>query len=158
MVKFKTNTYRFLILSFTFLICACITTTYAQTNNSEELKKTINNKYGQFTEFIKNNKPAELATTLYTEDAKFYPPNGIFVQGTKGVTKAFEGMIGAGLVVKPEAQEVEIFENHAYEYGIGTVYNKEGKEIRKERYVCIWKYVDGQWKIYRDLVQGIEMK
>lgn len=36
------------------------------------------------------------------------------VEGKVGVTKAIEGLIGAGLIIKPEAQEVEIFGNHAY--------------------------------------------
>lgn len=80
------------------------------------------------------------------------------VEGTVGVTKAFEGLIGAGLVIEPEAQEVEIFGDHAYEYGIGTVYNKAGDKIREERYVCIWKNINGTWKIYRDLVQGIAIE
>ena len=129
-----------------------------KTNKSEALKKTINESYTQFTQFIKDNKPAELAETIYTKDAKFYPPNGGMVEGIEGVTKAFEGLIGAGLVIEPEAQEVEIFGEHAYEYGIGTVSDKEGKQIRRERYVCIWKNVDGTWKIYRDLVQGIAIE
>ncbi|MDR8394287.1 DUF4440 domain-containing protein [Aliifodinibius sp. S!AR15-10] len=129
-----------------------------KTKNSEELKKTINDSYAQLTQFIIDNKPGELAETLYTKDAKFYPPNGGMVEGTEGVTKAFDGLIGAGLIIEPEAQEVEIFGNHAYEYGIGTVSDKEGKEIQQERYVCIWKNIDGQWKIYRDLVQGIPIE
>jgi ketosteroid isomerase-like protein len=129
-----------------------------RTNNSEQLKKTINESYKQFTQYIKDDEPAKLAETLYTKNAKFYPPNGGMVEGTKGVTRAFKGLIGAGLVIEPEAKEVEIFGNHAYEYGIGTVYNKEGKKIRQERYVCIWKNVDGEWKIYRDLVQGIPIE
>ncbi|HKL19751.1 MAG TPA: nuclear transport factor 2 family protein [Halalkalibaculum sp.] len=146
------------ILTITFLLFANITTVYAQANNLEELKQTINDNYDQFTQFIKDNNPGELAETLYTKDAKFYPPNGGIVEGTEGVTKAFKGLIGAGLVIEPEAQEVEIFGNHAYEYGIGTVYNKEGKKIRRERYVCIWKNIDGDWKIYRDLVQGVQIQ
>lgn len=146
------------ILSFIIiLLSAGIIIGFAQINSSAELKEIINASYSQFTQFIKDNKPAELAETLYTKDAKFYPPNGGMVEGTEGVTKAFEGLIGAGLVIEPEAREVEIFGNHAYEYGIGTVYNKGGEEIRKERYVCIWKNVDGTWKIYRDIVQGIQM-
>jgi len=140
------------------LLTANITTANAQSISSEELKKTINESYVQFTQYIKDNKPAELAANLYTKDAKFYPPNGVMVEGMEGVTKAFKGLIGAGLVIEPEAQEVEIFGNHAYEYGIGTVYDKEGKKIRQERYVCIWKNVDGNWKIYRDLVQGIPIE
>ena len=126
--------------------------------SSQELKSTINNSYAQFTQFIKDNKPAELAEALYTKDAKFYPPNGGMVEGIEGVTKAFEGLIGAGLLIEPEAQEVEIFGNHAYEYGIGTVSDKEGNKIREERYVCIWKNVNGTWKIYRDIVQGIAIE
>lgn len=155
---FTKKTIQFSILTVIIVIVANISTVDAQTNSSDELKKMINEKYDQFTQLIKDNKPAELAKTLYTEDAIFYPPNGAMVQGTKGVTKAFQGMIGAGLVIEPESKEVEIFGNHAYEYGVGTVYNKEGKQIRKERYVCIWKNVDGDWKIYRDLVQGVEVK
>lgn len=133
---------------------------YAQVNNSsEELKETINENYTQFTQFIKENKPGELAENLYTEDTKFYPPNGGMAEGIDGVTKVFEGMINAGLVIEPEAQEVEIFgDEHAYEYGIGTVYNKEGKEIGQERYICIWKNLDGEWKIYRDFVKGQQME
>ena len=129
-----------------------------QESNSKELKKTINDSYDQFTQYIKDNKPAKLAETLYTKDAKFYPPNGRMVKGTKGLTKAFKSSIDAGIVIEPEAQEVEVFRKHAYEYGIATVYKKDGKKIRDERYVCIWKNVDGEWKIYRDLVQGIKMK
>jgi ketosteroid isomerase-like protein len=155
---YKAKTFKLLIVPIILLLTANITTTYAQTNNSEKLKETINENYDQFTQFIKDNKPAKLAATLYTEDAKFYPPNGMMVQGTEGVTKAFKGMIGSGIVIEPVAQEVEIFGNHAYEYGIGTVYNNEGKKTRKERYVCIWKNVDGEWKIYRDIVQGVELK
>lgn len=155
---YKTKGFRLLILSFILLLCANITAAYAQENNSDELRTTINENYKQFTQFIEDNKPAELAEILYTEDAKFYPPNGGMVEGTEGVTKAFKGLISAGLVIEPEAQEVEIFGDYAYEYGIGAVYNKEGKKIREERYVCIWKNVDDEWKIYRDLVQGVEIK
>ncbi|NBC66131.1 MAG: DUF4440 domain-containing protein [Bacteroidetes bacterium] len=152
------KTLRLVAFSFLFMLTANITNVWAQSMSSEELKETINNNYKQFTQFIKNNEPGELAETLYTNDAKFYPPNGGMVEGTVGVTKAFEGLIGAGLVIEPEAQEVEIFGEHAYEYGIGSVYNKSGEKIRDERYVCIWKNVDGTWKIYRDLVQGIAIE
>ena len=152
------KTVRLLAFSFLFMFTASITNVSAQTMSSEELKGTINDNYKQFTQFIKNNEPRELAETLYTNDAKFYPPNGGMVEGTEGVTKAFEGLIAAGLVIEPEPQEVEIFGNHAYEYGIGTVYNQSGEKIREERYVCIWKNVGGTWKIYRDLVQGIAIE
>lgn len=155
---YSATLFKLSILSFIIILSAGITTSDAQTNSSEELKETINGSYSQFTQFIKDDMPAELAETLYTKDAKFYPPNGGMVEGTVGVTKAFEGLIGAGLVIEPEAQEVEILGDHAYEYGIGTVYNKSGEKIREERYVCIWKNVDGTWKIYRDLVQGIAIE
>lgn len=106
---------------------------------------------------MKDNKPAELAETIYTKDTKFYPPNGVLVEGTKGVAKAFKGLIGEGLVIEPEAKEVEIYGDHAYEYGIGTIYNKDGQEVRKSRYFCIWKNVYNEWKIHRDFVQGIKI-
>jgi len=153
-----TKALQILGLSLIVSLTANIASVNCQELNSEELKSTINESYAQFTEYIKDNKPGELATSLYTEDAKFYPPNGGMVEGTVGVTKAFEGMIAAGLVIEPEAREVEIFGEHAYEYGIGSVYDKEGNKIREERYVCIWKNIGGTWKIYRDIVQGIAIE
>ena len=153
-----TKSLHLLAFSFLFMLIMNVSTVCSQSVSSEELKETINDNYKQFTQFIKNNEPGELAETLYTEDAKFYPPNGGMVEGTMGVTKAFEGLIGVGLVIEPEAQEVEIFGDHAYEYGIGTVKNKSGEKIRKERYVCVWKNVEGTWKIYRDLVQGVAIE
>lgn len=134
---YNTKILQILTLSFIIILSVGITIGHAQTNSSEELKETINASYSQFTQFIKDNKPAELAETLYTNDYKFYPPNGGMVEGTEGVTKAFEALIGAELIIEPEAQEVEIFGDYAYEYGIGTVYNEDGNEIRKERYVCV---------------------
>ena len=146
------------VLSVIFLLTSLMSPVNAQSMSSEELKMVINDNYGQFIQYIKDNKPAELATSLYTDDAKFYPPNGGMVEGIEGVTQAFEGLIGAGLIIEPEAQEVEIFGNHAYEYGIGTVSDKKDNKIRQERYVCIWENVDGTWKIYRDLVQGMAIE
>lgn len=146
------------ILTFIFLVTANISTVNEQKISSDELKTVINEKYIRFAQFIKDRNPEELASSLYTKDAKFYPPNGGMVEGKEGVTKAFEGLINAGLIIEPEAQEVEIFGDHAYEYGIGSVYDRDGQKIREERYVCIWKRVDGEWKIYRDLVQGLALE
>ena len=154
----KIKTLRIAFFSFIFLLSVGIVPNNLQAQSAEELKGTINDHYDQFAQYIKDNAPAKLAETLYTPDAKFYPPNGGLVEGTEGITKAFKGLISAGLVIKPEAHEVEVYGNHAYEYGIGTVYNKDGKKMGQERYVCIWKKVDGEWKIYRDFVKGKNME
>ncbi len=124
---------------------------------SDELKQTINDHYRQFAQFLNDGKPSQLAETHYTEDAKFYPPNGGVVEGKEGIMKVFEGMVSAGLVIAPEAHEVEVFGDHAYEYGVGIIYKGE-EQISQQRYICIWKNIDGQWKIYRDFVKGIEMQ
>jgi|GEM_PF-4415338 len=155
---YKSKTLNTFLFSLIFILTANISC-HAQTNNSSEsLKKTINENYAQLTQFIKDGNPSAIANNFYTKNAKFYPPNGGVAEGREAIGKAFGGLIQAGLIIEPKAEEVERYGEAAYEYGIATLYNKEGKELGKERYIVIWKMEDGQWKMYRDFVKGQKIK
>lgn len=153
----KSKTLYTFLFSLVFILIANINC-HAQTNNSSEaLKKTINENYTQLTQFIKDGNPSAIANNFYTKNAKFYPPNGGVAEGREAIEKAFGGLIQAGLIIEPKAEEVENYGEAVYEYGIATLYNKEGEKLGQERYICIWKNIDGEWKIYRDFVKGKKM-
>lgn len=135
-----------------------LSTSFAQSGNSSDmLKQSINSSYKKLTQAIKDGDAAKIASQFYTEDAKFYPPNGGVAEGRMQIEQAFGGLINAGLVVSPEAQEVERLGDAVYEYGIATLHNKEGKMLGKERYIVIWKKEGDSWKMYRDFVKGIQI-
>jgi ketosteroid isomerase-like protein len=156
MYKSKTlHTFLFSIVLFLTANVHC----QAQSNNATEAwEKTINENYALLTQYIKDGDPAAIASNFYTKDAKFFPPTGGVVEGREAIAKAFGGLIQAGLVIAPKAVEVENYGEAIYEYGIATLYNKEGEELGKERYIVIWKMEDGRWKMYRDFVKGQKMK
>lgn len=151
-------TLRSLILTLAFIL-GITAAGYSQSNSSsDELKQSINETYTQLTQLLKSGKVDEIARRFYTEDAKFFPPTGGVAEGPEAIGKAFGGLVQAGLVVVPEAQEVESSGDMAYEYGIGTLYNEDGKVVQKERYIVVWKKEGTQWKMYRDFVKGLPMK
>lgn len=127
-------------------------------DKSDEFKLEINKAYKGFTRYLEEGKPIELVEEYYTKDAKFFPPHGGVAEGHEAIGAAFKGMVEAGVIVVPQAIEVEDYGHHIYEYGVATLYNKKGETLAKERYVVIWKLVDGKWRIHRDFVKGRAME
>ncbi|GGW73064.1 YybH family protein [Alteromonas halophila] len=143
------------LLGLCFLITAGQSLAHEQqTDKSEEFIVNINQAYTAFSRMLEEGKPEALANEFYTSDAKFFPPGGGVVEGRAAIGKMLNSMVEAGVVVEPQAIEVEDYGEHIYEYGIATTYNQEGQALAKERYIAIWKLDDGQWRIHRDFVKG----
>lgn len=89
---------------------------------------------------------------LYTDDALVLPPNGEAVKGRPAIEKLFEAMIVAGVKgATLTAQEVEGHGDTATEVGAYSVADAAGKELDRGKYVVVWKRVQGQWKLHRDI-------
>jgi uncharacterized protein (TIGR02246 family) len=89
---------------------------------------------------------------LYTDDALVMPPNSEAVSGRPAIEKAFQGMIASG--VKQAiltAKEVEAHGDTATEVGAYSIKDAAGKEIDRGKYIVVWKRVQGQWKLHRDI-------
>ena len=89
---------------------------------------------------------------LYTEDAMALPPNSEAVRGRAAIEKAFQGMIASGVKeITLTAQEVEGHGDTATEVGAYSVKDGAGKELDRGKYVVVWKRVQGDWKLHRDI-------
>jgi uncharacterized protein (TIGR02246 family) len=89
---------------------------------------------------------------LYTDDAVAMPPNGEAVTGRPAIEKAFQGMIASGVKeVVLTAKEVEAHGDTATEVGAYSVKDAAGKELDRGKYIVVWKRVQGQWKLHRDI-------
>lgn len=102
------------------------------------------------TAFSKNDDAAMAA--LYTEDAKLMPSNSDFVSGNEAVQAFWKSVFGMGIIkAKLETLEVEGMGDTACEVGKYTLYI-EGEQVADSgKYVVIWKMVNGQWKLHRDI-------
>lgn len=95
---------------------------------------------------------AAATAALYTQDAQVLPPNHDFVAGRDSIASFFQGIIDMG-VTKIDLATVEVhgMGGSAYEVGTFEVYTDSDQMVDNGKYIVIWKNVNGQWKLYRDI-------
>ncbi len=99
-----------------------------------------------------SNKDTLAISNIYTEDAKFFLPNGETVVGKENIQKAFAAILDSGIeAMTLESVENESFGDTAWESGTYKLYATGEQEVDKGKYIIIWKNVAGVWKYYRDI-------
>jgi uncharacterized protein (TIGR02246 family) len=89
---------------------------------------------------------------LYTEDGQILPSNSDFVTGRQAIQAFWQGAMDMGIKsVKLEIVEVEDHGDTAIEVGKYTLQGEAGQVLDTGKYIVIWKQVDGQWKLHRDI-------
>jgi uncharacterized protein (TIGR02246 family) len=105
----------------------------------------------QFMTAFGNSDDAAMAV-LYTEDAKLMPSNSDFVSGNEAVRAFWKSVFDMGIKkAKLETLEVEGMGDTACEVGKYTLFTEGEQVVDSGKYVIIWKMVNGQWKLHRDI-------
>lgn len=134
-----------LIVFITFLI-ACNNKTQPISNDA--LKTIITKKYVDFEAAMKYKK-ADFFIDLYTKNSVFYHVNRNTF-GNDSIANDFKAMMQANIVISCKPVDVEVYGDSAFEIGNATI-TKNDSLIAKERYIVIWKKVNNQWKIDKDI-------
>lgn len=99
-----------------------------------------------------NNGDARAVAENYAEDAKLFPENTDVVQGKDAIEKFWAGAIGAGVnSVELETVSAEKYGYVAVEEGRYKLYGDDGQMIDQGKYIVIWDFSSGQWKIIKDI-------
>ncbi len=103
-----------------------------------------------------NAGDAKALAALYAPDAMLLPPTAEPVKGRKSIEEFWAGFI-EGVKGKLEIQEdlvpeVLVQGDLAYSLGRFTILDVDGEVVDRGKYVAIWKRADGQWRIYRDIL------
>ena len=89
---------------------------------------------------------------LYTEDGQVLPPNGDFVTGYEALQGFWSAVMDMGVKeAKLEISEVDEFGDTAVEVSRFTMFGGEGQVLDKGKYIVIWKRIDGNWLLHRDI-------
>lgn len=89
---------------------------------------------------------------LYTEDGQVLAPNSDFLTGRESIQALWQSIFDMGVKeIKLEIIDVEDHGDTAIEVSNYTLYDDEGQELDKGKYIVIWKQRNGQWKLYRDI-------
>ena len=97
-------------------------------------------------------KDAALIAGAYTVDAEAFPPNSGVVKGRPALQKLWQSVLDSGIAgIELKTIEVESAGSFAYETGTYSMKTKDGKVADHGKYVVVWKQVDGQWLLHRDI-------
>ncbi len=89
---------------------------------------------------------------LYTEDAKILPPNMDMLEGRDSIQAFWQRASEMGIKsYQPEILEVEYSGNLGFFVGKYTLYGNENQIINKGKFLTVFKNIDGEWRVYRDI-------
>ena len=95
---------------------------------------------------------AALIASAYTVDAEAYPPNSGAVKGRPALQKLWQSVLDSGIAgFELKTIEVDSFGPLAYEVGTYVMKTKDGKVADQGKYCVVWKQVNGQWLLHRDI-------
>ena len=88
----------------------------------------------------------------YSADANVFPPNAPIIKSRDGIQKMWRDVMNSGIAtVSLVTTEVESAGNLAYESGTYEMKMKDGKVADRGKYCVVWKKVNGQWMLHRDI-------
>lgn len=127
----------------------------AEFNSTQRtLQKTIYDNIVEGNEKLSaafNNQDAEAMAALYTIDGQLLPPNFDLVDGRSAIETFWGTLFNLGFDgVILEIQEVSGNGSTAYEVGLFTLFF-EGQVFDSGKYVVVWKKVQGNWYLHRDI-------
>ena len=106
------------------------------------------------TAFLRGDATA--VANRYTEDAQVIAPGSPAASGRPAIAAFWQNSIDSGVKdVALETAEVESAGDLAYETGIVRLVAKDGTTT-EARYVVIWRRIDGNWMLHRDIWNSSE--
>jgi len=119
--------------------------------DSTKIREAIVAANGNFMEAYNSGDAAGLAA-LYTTEGQLLPGNSDFVTGTQAIQEFWQAVMDMGIKsTKLETIEVEGMGKMAYEVGKYQLFAEGGHKLDQGKYVVIWKQVEGEWKLHRDI-------
>ena len=99
-----------------------------------------------------NKQDASGVAATYSPDANAFPPNAPLIKGRAAIQKMWQDVINSGIAsISLVTAEVESGGNIAYEAGTYEMKTQDGKVADKGKYCVVWKNVNGQWMLHRDI-------
>ncbi|MFL1895197.1 YybH family protein [Aquimarina sp. 2-A2] len=127
-------------------------------NGNKEDIQTILKNTKDFSKYVMSSN-YELIAASYTKDAKIFP-NGTQILEGEDIIEYWTLPEGMSTTFHNITQtEISIASDTAYDYGYyeGKTKHKDGRiSSWKGKYVIVWKKINGDWKMYLDIWNGVK--
>jgi len=149
-----------IVITTIILLAACNSATENKTSGTAETKETafdltaarsaIDAANAKFIDGLKKGDSTAIAA-LYADDAVVMPPNMEAVSGA-GIVGVWGAAIRMGVKdAKFMTDDVSGNAELVAETARYELYGSDNKLLDKGKYVVVWKPVNGNWKLYRDI-------
>lgn len=98
-----------------------------------------------------NKGDANAVAALYAPDAQLLLPGNEPIQGIAAIRESVQSLITQNAKVTTKIFDSAASGDVAYVFGAYSVVDAHGKQIDQGRFIEIWRYVKGNWKITRDM-------
>ena len=89
---------------------------------------------------------------MYAEEGKIMPPNSEILTGREAIQAFWQAALDMGIAKAAlKIVEVEKHGDTAIEIGLYELSAANDQVLDKGKYVVIWKKVEGEWKMHRDI-------
>lgn len=97
-------------------------------------------------------RDAAIIASVYTEDALAFPAHSDVVKGKQELQKLWQSILDSGVAsFELQTMDVETDGNLACESGTYMAKTKDGQVADQGKYCVVWKRVNGQWMLHRDI-------
>ena len=120
------------------------------TFNLSTAKAEIEAANKQFMTFIAAGDSLGIGN-LYTQDAKFMMAGAPSISGIENIQSIFSGIIKSG-ITNADFRTLEVWgtQDLIIEDGEYSLFAGE-TEVDQGKYLVLWKKVDGEWKLFKDI-------
>jgi len=123
----------------------------APADQTEDLKPALTAGVSRWMEAF-NGHNAKAVAELYTQDAVFLPPNEPAVFGRDAIAATHAQLFATGdYKIDIEPLETVIDGQLAYVAGRYRMWTDDGTLVDRGKYIEIWRPVNGEWLISRDI-------
>lgn len=104
----------------------------------------------RFLQLFASNDIAGIAA-CYTEDAQMLVANMNVIRGRRAIESVFKFTAGEGHTLQFQTHELDVLGTTAIAVGRYIRRRRDGSIFDDGKYMVVWRKVDGQWKIHRDM-------
>lgn len=94
---------------------------------------------------------ADALAAMYAEDGAVLPPNAETVSGRAAIAEFWRNLSESGIGGLVEDSEAYAQGDLGYKRGRYTMTDADGNVIDQGKYIEIWRQVDGEWQLQRDI-------
>jgi len=99
-----------------------------------------------------NQGDAMRTSAHYTDDAQILPPQRPAIDGRPAIAGYFQANIDKYIAFGNDTQWSVVRGDVAIEQGVYNIRNvRIGQDVEAGKYIRIWRKINGDWKVYRDM-------